>query len=158
MPIEHSPASVAPPMVHDDARSKKPRWIKAINPSLIKEPLNRVTNAFSMRPRPAASHEVEHTTCAYWNEKILGALEDGQKREETLDYQQQLIRQEVAEFIDEGDDTVEEKIEKQRAKERAKEATPLQVTNMLNPMAVALGPVQCLLRELIPKLRLVRNV
>ena len=64
----------------------------------------------------------------------------------------------VAEFIDEGDDSPEERIAKRRAKEREKEShsTWVRLNQTFNPVAKFLTPVQAGLAELVPKVRQVR--
>jgi len=105
--------------------------------------------------------EIKDAANEYYHHLIFGNVAEGERVEETLEFQQKRIRDEVAEWVDEGDDTVEERLQKQRAKERAKKAkgNPLgKLGSALNPLAIALTPVQAALREIIPQVRLVRHL
>lgn len=114
-------------------------------------------------PPPAADRreagrglENIHTlTVAHWMEKILGGDSDVAK-EQTWEYQQGVVRAEVATFIVEGGYSVEEGIAKeQQSSELQKEGGAMRI--VFNPMATALGPVQRKLAILVPMVRQMKN-
>ena len=95
----------------------------------------------------------------YWHKKILGESEDDEiKVSKELAEEKARIGEQVAAFIDDGDDSVEEKIVKMREAQRQREDLSLmgKMALSVNPVAAALGPVQSQLAALVVPLRMVR--
>ena len=119
-------------------------------------------------PPPANAERTEHdeevvedihsSTVTFWMETIMGVESDVAKKEQTWAYQKGIIRAEVDEVVNEGEDSVEERIEKERSKERQRaESTYQRMKGAINPVAAALGPAQQLLAAIVPKVRQAKN-
>ena len=150
-PLEYSPSQAtcavrgaapgaAPPM------PAKPSSKSLAEGSLPPESLDGAGRIIAKQFRDAAVD--------YWQEKVLGHA-SGESKEETLGHHLALIEEEVAQFIDEGDDTEQEKIEKKQARSQ-KAHGGKSLLAAFNPMATALGPVQSTLADLLPAVRAVR--
>ena len=104
------------------------------------------------------------STEKYYCEQILGDDNLGEGQESMSASAVELTtakvktQKEVDEFIDSGDDTVEEKIAKKRQRERMHEGQTFmgKMADRLNPVAVALGPMQIILAQVVVPLRAVR--
>ena len=64
-----------------------------------------------------------------------------------------MIKKQVEEFIDEGDDTPEEQLIKKRKKERIASAKPSLLGSIFNPIKLALHPVQLAVAPWVPTIR-----
>ena len=104
--------------------------------------------------------DVRHSAEDYWREKMLGDAPgtemDGSSAE--LAKEKAGVEAEVAAFIDQGDDSIAEKIVKRRVLERKHESQTMmeRVAITLNPVAVALGPLQKTLASVLVPLRAIR--
>jgi len=110
--------------------------------------------------RESILRDFERAVVAYWEEQILGVFRTDVPAEATLKFQKERIDAEVAQFIDEGNDSLEERVAKRRDKEKQKEKASFfsSVGNALNPVAKVLGPVQTSLARFVPRVRQVRYV
>ena len=102
--------------------------------------------------------DIKLTAEKYWHQKILGESEEDEEASKELASERQKIDEEVEKYIDEGDDSIEDKIVKKREKSRAKNDDGFigKIARHVNPIAVALGPVQKNLAMTMMPLRMVR--
>ena len=102
--------------------------------------------------------DIKLTAEKYWHHKILGESEEDEEASKELASERQKIDEEVEKYIDEGDDSIEDKIVKKREKSRAKNDDGFigKIARHVNPIAVALGPVQKNLAMTMMPLRMVR--
>ena len=98
------------------------------------------------------SRDVRESAERYWHEIIFGFDDDGDASEE-LRKERAKVEAQVAEFIDDGNDSVEEKIVKRQAMVTVQEKSHVNVVGhiaaAINPLAAFLGPVQKVLAKVV---------